>query len=537
MFTLGIIDKLTDERPDRRPVHRRHRHRSTATATSAPIGGVLLKLITARDAGATVFLVPADNCAEAVTQVPDGLQLVKVGTLDDAIDRAADAEGRRHPDRLLTADGAGAARVVSRSSVEGQPQRRDQVRRQVGAAQRCVVVLAAHPHQAGAALRVPQHAGDQPRLRAVRMSGGLRRPPSAGRRTVRRPASGGSTTISWTSTQPATSAGQEICASASDSSPSGSDSWAIGVYTAAPERAARGRAEPPSGRRWRPARTAAAERPSRRRGELLDLGHRDREVGVLPPIRRAHADDLRTRLTDASRRSGWCTDGGAAVSTIRFPVDHRGQGTSELCLQLTGRGDGQAQPTTASAVRRSSTARAGLHQSFDPRSSPVAMRPPVGLPTMSKRAKRVLIALVSLAVLAILWFQFVGIYVDWLWFGEVGFREVFTTQAVSRIVLFLIAALVGGGLVFGSLYVAYRSRPVFVPTNEVDPLAPVPDDRHHPAEAVRLRHLRCWSALICGLSAQSRLDDRPAVAATAATSAPRTRSSATTSASTSSPCR
>ena len=36
------------------------------------------------------------------------------------------------------------------------------------------------------------------------------------------------------------------------------------------------------------------------------------------------------------------------------------------------------------------------------------IEPPVGLPTMSKRAKRVLIALVSLAVLAILWFQFVG---------------------------------------------------------------------------------------------------------------------------------
>ena len=73
----------------------------------------------------------------------------------------------------------------------------------------------------------------------------------------------------------------------------------------------------------------------------------------------------------------------------------------------------------------------------------MAMRPPVGLPTMSKRAKRVLIALVSLAVLAILWFQFVSIYVDWLWYGEVGFREVFTTQALNRIAMFLIAQLVG----------------------------------------------------------------------------------------------
>ena len=84
MFTLGIIDRLTAEdltggtfiagtgtmEPD---------------GTVGPIGSVLLKLITTRDAGATVFLVPADNCAEAVTQIPDGLQLVKVSSLDDAM--------------------------------------------------------------------------------------------------------------------------------------------------------------------------------------------------------------------------------------------------------------------------------------------------------------------------------------------------------------------------------------------------------------------------------------------------------------------
>jgi uncharacterized membrane protein (UPF0182 family) len=121
---------------------------------------------------------------------------------------------------------------------------------------------------------------------------------------------------------------------------------------------------------------------------------------------------------------------------------------------------------------------------------------------MSKRAKRVLIALVSLAVLAILWFQFVGIYVDWLWYGEVGFREVFSTQAINRIILFLIAGLGGGGLVFLSLYLAYRSRPVFVPTNEVDPLAPY--------RTIITTRPKVFAfgisgvvALICGLSAQS----------------------------------
>ncbi len=132
----------------------------------------------------------------------------------------------------------------------------------------------------------------------------------------------------------------------------------------------------------------------------------------------------------------------------------------------------------------------------------MAMRPNVTLPTMSKRAKRVLLALVGLAVAAILWFQFVGIYVDWLWFGEVGFREVFATQAISRVVMFVIAAVVGGGMVFASLYVAYRSRPVFVPTNEIDPLAP-----YRTIIATRpklfLFTISGLVALICGLSAQA----------------------------------
>lgn len=133
----------------------------------------------------------------------------------------------------------------------------------------------------------------------------------------------------------------------------------------------------------------------------------------------------------------------------------------------------------------------------------MAMRPPIALPTMSKRAKRVLITLVSLAVLAILWFQFVGVYVDWQWFREVGFGAVFTTQVFSRAVLFLIAALGAGGLVFLSIYLAYRSRPVFVPTGEVDPLAP-----YRTVLTTRPRlftiAISALVGLICGLSAQSQ---------------------------------
>jgi PDZ domain-containing protein len=43
-------------------------------------------MLSAREAGATVFLVPADNCDEAKTAHEDGLQLVKVDNLSQAVD-------------------------------------------------------------------------------------------------------------------------------------------------------------------------------------------------------------------------------------------------------------------------------------------------------------------------------------------------------------------------------------------------------------------------------------------------------------------
>jgi PDZ domain-containing protein len=83
MFALGIIDRLSDE-----DLTGGEFVAGTGTIDAdgkvGPIGGILFKMIAAREAGATVFLVPADNCAEALTQVPEGLQLVKVGTLTDA---------------------------------------------------------------------------------------------------------------------------------------------------------------------------------------------------------------------------------------------------------------------------------------------------------------------------------------------------------------------------------------------------------------------------------------------------------------------
>jgi PDZ domain-containing protein len=49
------------------------------------IGGIQLKMIAARDKGASVFLAPAGNCSDVNGAVPDGLQIVKVSTLHGAV--------------------------------------------------------------------------------------------------------------------------------------------------------------------------------------------------------------------------------------------------------------------------------------------------------------------------------------------------------------------------------------------------------------------------------------------------------------------
>lgn len=81
------------------------------------------------------------------------------------------------------------------------------------------------------------------------------------------------------------------------------------------------------------------------------------------------------------------------------------------------------------------------------------------------------LALVA-AVLLLIGPRLIDTYVNWLWFGEVDFRGVFTTVLFTRLVLFVVVALVVGGAVFGGLLAAYRSRPVFVPVaGPNDPIA------------------------------------------------------------------
>jgi Lon-like protease len=89
MFALGIIDKLTSlDLADGRFIA--GTGEITAAGQVQAIGGIQQKMVGARDAGATIFLTPASNCANTVGAVPAGLRLVKVSTLTQAVDYLQD---------------------------------------------------------------------------------------------------------------------------------------------------------------------------------------------------------------------------------------------------------------------------------------------------------------------------------------------------------------------------------------------------------------------------------------------------------------
>lgn len=85
MLTLGIINLVGPE-----PIIDDEFIAGTGTISPdgavGPIGGIRFKLKRATSVGAELFLTPADNCAEALTDPPEGAPiLAKVSTLSDAL--------------------------------------------------------------------------------------------------------------------------------------------------------------------------------------------------------------------------------------------------------------------------------------------------------------------------------------------------------------------------------------------------------------------------------------------------------------------
>ncbi|MFG2196296.1 PDZ domain-containing protein [Streptomyces sp. NPDC048639] len=89
LFSLGIVDKLDGDGSGGDLTGGRS---IAGTGTISPdgkvgaVGGVPLKTQAAKRDGASIFLVPKAECADAKAELPDGLRLVPVTTLDGAVD-------------------------------------------------------------------------------------------------------------------------------------------------------------------------------------------------------------------------------------------------------------------------------------------------------------------------------------------------------------------------------------------------------------------------------------------------------------------
>lgn len=133
----------------------------------------------------------------------------------------------------------------------------------------------------------------------------------------------------------------------------------------------------------------------------------------------------------------------------------------------------------------------------------MATRPPVGLPRLSRRSRILLIVGAVVLVGLITGSRLLGTYVNWLWFGEVGFRSVYATVLGTRFGLFFAVGLLVGGLLAINLIIAYRTRPVFVPVSG-------PDDPVARYRAVVSKRMKLFAiglpvlvGLIAGTSAQA----------------------------------
>ncbi len=96
----------------------------------------------------------------------------------------------------------------------------------------------------------------------------------------------------------------------------------------------------------------------------------------------------------------------------------------------------------------------------------MAMRPDMPSIRVSRRGKIVIGVLVSLFVLLSALGSLVRVYTNWLWFGEVGYRGVFSTILATRIVLFLVVGLVLAVIIGANVFLAYRMRPPFRPISQ-----------------------------------------------------------------------
>jgi PDZ domain-containing protein len=81
---LAIYDKLT---PGELTGGKRIAGTGTITPDGqiGPVGGVKQKMYGAQRAGVKWFLAPSENCDQVIGNIPDGLTVIKVSTIQDSL--------------------------------------------------------------------------------------------------------------------------------------------------------------------------------------------------------------------------------------------------------------------------------------------------------------------------------------------------------------------------------------------------------------------------------------------------------------------
>jgi uncharacterized membrane protein (UPF0182 family) len=133
----------------------------------------------------------------------------------------------------------------------------------------------------------------------------------------------------------------------------------------------------------------------------------------------------------------------------------------------------------------------------------VAMRPPIPNLALSRRWKIVLAVVGILIVALIVLTSLTGIYVNWLWFGEVGYRQVYRTVLWTKIVLFLIFGVLMALIIGGNLVIAYLLRPPFRPMSAEQQNLERYRMMIEPRKRLILGAIVAIALLASGLSAQS----------------------------------
>lgn len=136
-------------------------------------------------------------------------------------------------------------------------------------------------------------------------------------------------------------------------------------------------------------------------------------------------------------------------------------------------------------------------------------------PSRSTIRRGLLVAVIAVAVFVLaVAGRLLDFYVDWLWFGEVGFRSVFWTSLWSRLLLGLAAGVLCFVVIAANLEIARRLAPAFRTNAAGDVIEPKSEPLRRHAGAIGLA-VSALVSVAAGVAASSAwLTFRKALAAT-----------------------